>query len=103
MSGLPSLLGVLRLAAASALVALAFGGCTTWTAPAGIDDAPLRERSVSATRQGVRVSATVLGSDDSKRIFGADINKSHVQPLWIEVQNRTAQALWLLQSGTDPD
>lgn len=103
MSGLPSLLGGLRLAAASALVALAFGGCTTWTAPAGIDDAPLRERSVSATRQGVRVSATVLGSDDSKRIFGADINKSHVQPLWIEVQNRTAQALWLLQSGTDPD
>ncbi|MFP3647699.1 LssY C-terminal domain-containing protein [Paraburkholderia sp. SIMBA_054] len=49
------------------------------------------------------MSVAVLGSDDSKRIFGADINKANIQPLWIEVQNRTSQPLWLLHSGTDPD
>ena len=74
-----------------------------WTAPTNIDDAPLRERAVSATKQDAHVSVAVLGSDDSKRMFGADINKTNVQPLWIEVENRTSQTLWLLHSGTDPD
>jgi hypothetical protein len=36
-------------------------------------------------------------------MFGADVNKNNMQPLWIEVQNRTSQPLWLLHSGTDPD
>jgi hypothetical protein len=88
---------------ASVVLPLVFAGCATWTAPTNLDYAPLRERAVSATRQDVRVSVAVLGSDDSKRIFGANINKANIQPLWIEVQNRTSQPLWLLHSGTDPD
>jgi hypothetical protein len=85
------------------LVILACAACTTWTAPTNIDDAPLRQRAVSATSQNVRVSAAVLGSEDSRRMFGTDINETNVQPLWVEVQNGTSQPLWLLQSGTDPD
>ncbi len=49
------------------------------------------------------MSATVLGSEDSKRIFGVDINATQVQPVWIEVENTTPDMLWLLHSGTDPD
>ncbi|MGF6597270.1 hypothetical protein P3T23_001987 [Paraburkholderia sp. GAS448] len=103
MSRLRSLQRALRRTAGSVVLSLAFTGCATWSAPTSINDAPLRERAVSATSQDVRVSAAVLGSEDSKRMFGADINKTHVQPLWIEVQNRTSQPLWLLRSGTDPD
>ncbi|MGO4810844.1 LssY C-terminal domain-containing protein [Cupriavidus sp. 2MCAB6] len=58
---------------------------------------------MSETKQGVRVSAAVLGTEDSKRMFGADINKSNVQPVWFEVHNGTSHPLWLLRSGTDPD
>src|SRR5579864_2599286 len=103
MSRLRSLQRALRRTAGSVVLSLAFTGCATWSAPTSINDAPLRERAVSATSQDVRVSAAVLGSEDSKRMFGADINKTNVQPVWIEVQNRTSQPLWLLQSGTDPD
>ncbi|MEM5314738.1 LssY C-terminal domain-containing protein [Paraburkholderia sp. JHI869] len=85
------------------VLALALAGCTTWHEPSGADDTLLRERAVSTINHGVRVSATVLGSEDSKRIYGADINNTKVQPLWVEVQNGTSQALWLLRSGTDPD
>ena len=94
------LAGALMLAL---LLALTLAGCATWQPPPEADDRPLREREVSDTRQDVRVSATVLGSEDSKRIYGADINGTKVQPLWIEVHNGTSQALWLLRSGTDPD
>jgi LssY C-terminus len=103
MSRLSSLQRALKNAACGTVLLLAFAGCTTWSAPTSINDAPLRERAVSATRQDVRVSAAVLGSDDSRRMLGADINRTNVQPIWIEVQNGTSQPLWLLQSGTDPD
>ncbi|SAK96986.1 hypothetical protein AWB76_07362 [Caballeronia temeraria] len=83
--------------------ALALAGCATWHAPPDVDDEPLRQREVSATSRGVRVSATVLDSEDSKRMYGADINSTGVQPLWVEVENQTSQALWLLRTGTDPD
>jgi hypothetical protein len=82
---------------------LALTGCATWHVPPESDDGPLRQREVSATSRGVRVSATVLGSEDSERIYGADINRTGVQPLWIEVRNGTSQPLWLLRSGTDPE
>ncbi|MEM5330423.1 LssY C-terminal domain-containing protein [Paraburkholderia sp. JHI2823] len=84
-------------------VALALAGCATWQAPPQVDETPLRERAVSAISHGVRVSATVLGSEDSKRMFGADVTRNGVQPLWVEVQNGTSRGLWLLRSGTDPD
>ncbi len=84
-------------------LALVLAGCATWRAPPVADDGPLRQREVSATSREVRVSATVLGSEDSKRMYGTDLNRTGVQPLWIEVQNGTSQALWLLRSGTDPD
>ena len=58
---------------------------------------------MTATERDVRVTAAVLSAEDSRRMFGADVNKTDVQPVWIEVQNRTSQPLWLLRSGTDPD
>ena len=36
-------------------------------------------------------------------MFGADVNKTGVQSVWIEVQNQTPEPLWLLSPGTDPD
>ncbi|WP_321800374.1 LssY C-terminal domain-containing protein [Caballeronia sp. J97] len=84
-------------------LALTLAGCSTWHAPTDADDGPLRQRAVSAASHSVRVSATVLGSEDSRRMYGVDVNSTGVQPLWVEVQNGTSQVLWLLRSGTDPD
>ncbi|MFM0214540.1 LssY C-terminal domain-containing protein [Paraburkholderia caledonica] len=103
MNELPPLQYALKRVAASVFLLLTFLGCATWTAPVSTDDAPLRQRAVSDTQHGVRVSVAVLGADDSRRVIGADIGRNNIQPLWIEVENHTPQALWLLHSGTDPD
>ncbi|MFP4894988.1 LssY C-terminal domain-containing protein [Paraburkholderia sp. EG304] len=58
---------------------------------------------MSASNRGVRVSASLLGSEDSKRMLGVDVTRTGVQPLWIEAQNGTAQPLWMPRSGIDPD
>ena len=81
----------------------ALGGCTAWQAPERVDTASLQRRAVSATVQDVRLSAAVLSADDSRQMFGADINGTGVQPVWVEVENRTSHTLWLLRTGTDPD
>lgn len=79
------------------------GGCATWSMPEDVDDADLRERAVSKTAADVRLSASVLGSGDSKRLFGTDVNSSGIQPVWVEVENSGPDSLWLLRAGTDPD
>jgi hypothetical protein len=78
-------------------------GCATWQPPERVDDAGLRARAETATVNDVRVSAAVLSSEDSRAMFSADVNGAGVQPVWVEVDNRTSQLLWLLHSGTDPN
>jgi len=84
-------------------LALALVGCGTWHAPPGVDEATLRVRATTATRGDVHVGAVVVGEETARQMFGPDIGKAHVQPIWIEVENRSSQPLWLLRSGTDPD
>ena len=88
---------------AHAVLSLALAGCATWQAPAGIDDSALRARATTANGHDVRVSAVVVGEETSQQMFGPDIEKANVLPIWIEVENRSPQPLWLLRSGTDPD
>ena len=89
--------------AAILAAAIVVTGCATWAAPDDAGDAALRARALTASRQGVQVSAAVLGAADSLRMFGTDLTAGGVQPVWVEVRNGTGRALWLLRSGTDPD
>jgi hypothetical protein len=94
-----------RLLVMLALGALhgATGGCATWKKPEAVDDTPWRARAVSETVRDVRLSAAILGAEDSRRAFGEDVNATGIQPVWVEVENSTADTLWLLRAGTDPD
>ena len=85
-----------------AILALAVA-CSTWQAPADFSTSGLRERAQTATRHEIRVSAAVLSAEDRRRMLGVELDKTRVQPVWVEVQNRTADPLLLLRPGTDPD
>jgi hypothetical protein len=99
----PSLQRVFANTAYAASMALTLVGCASWQAPAEVSDAAVRDRAITTTVRDVRVTATVLSALDSASMLGADVNKTGVQAVWIEVENRTSQPLWLLRSGTDPD
>jgi hypothetical protein len=98
--GLHHLLASVLLAAS---LSLGVAGCATWQAPADFNDASLRARAVTDSGQGARVTAAVLSAEDSRRMLGADVNKTGVQSVWVEVRNQTPEPLWLLSPGTDPD
>jgi hypothetical protein len=82
---------------------LFLNACATWQAPTDTSDAALRARALTQAKGSVRVSAAVLGAQDSLRMLGTDVTATGVQPVWIEVLNDSEQVLWLLRSGTDPD
>jgi LssY-like putative type I secretion system component LssY len=103
MSVLPSWQRVFANVTCAGSVALALAGCANWQAPAEVSDAALRARASTTTVRDVRVTAAVLSARDSVSMLGADVTKTNVQPVWVEVENRTPQPLWLLRSGTDPD
>jgi len=85
------------------MLGLILSGCATWQLPESFDVSVLRERAESETVGGIRLSAAVLSSAESQQMFGANVNQTGVQPVWIELENSTDQALWLMRSGADPD
>jgi len=82
---------------------VAAGCATTWQPPVDSNADALRARAVTQRVHDVQVSAAVLSVEDSRRMLGADVLETGVQPIWIEVQNGSQQALWLLRTGVDPD
>ena len=94
---------LLAIALCATSLSIGVAGCATWQAPADFNDARLRARAVTASRQGVSVMAAVLSAEDSRRMFGADVNATGVQSVWIELRNQTPEPLWLLRPGSDPD
>lgn len=82
---------------------LVISGCATWQQPETFDVSVLRARAETETVSGIRLSAAVLSSAESQQMFGAKVNQNGIQPVWIEIENSTDQALWVMRSGTDPD
>ena len=86
-----------------ALVCLVLQGCATWQPPPNPAEQPWRDRAVTQTSQDVTLKAAVLSADECIQLFGDDLNARGIQSVWVEVINGSANSLWLLQSGTDPD
>ncbi len=88
---------------------LALAGCATWQAPPPFDESDFRRRSAAGVIEGgdgsadVEVRALVLAPADSERLLGADVSVHGVEPVWIEIDNRSDKQLVFLHSGADPD
>jgi len=82
---------------------LAISGCATWQSPADPSVENIRARAVSETSGDVDVRAAILSAEDTRRIFGADLNATGVQVVWVEVDNRSSVPLRFLHTGTDPN
>jgi hypothetical protein len=84
-------------------VYLPLQGCATWQPPPTFEGHAWRERAATQSTQNVTIKAAVLSADECIQLFGDDLNARGIQSVWVEVINRSAQPLWLLQSGSDPD
>ncbi|MCZ6806552.1 MAG: LssY C-terminal domain-containing protein, partial [Deltaproteobacteria bacterium] len=87
--------------------AVAFGaawlalGCAGFK-PQPMDQIAFRERTQSREREGLRVTVSVPDRDEARRIFGVDLAKKHIQPVWLEIENRSEIPYVFMRTALDP-
>ena len=92
------------MAAVGLALLLLTGACASpFERPAPLDDGPLRARAVTKTDDGIRVSAAVPSGDESRSIFGVDLDQRGIQPLWLEIENGSERSVYFLPTGLDPE
>lgn len=79
-------------------------GCATRAYhPRPMEEVPFKERAQTQYEGGVRVTAAVLSGEECKEIFGLDLYKRGIQPIWIEIENTSKEYVAFLAYGIDPD
>lgn len=77
-----------------------FGGCATF-APRPLDEDSIQRQAVSQTENGIRVSAAVLGSKQTEAVFGLQLYRKGIQPIWLKIENQTPHRMWFPQLSVD--
>jgi hypothetical protein len=79
---------------------LPFWGCATFN-PQPLDKAVIYERAETQTERGVRVTAAVLSAAEAELVFDRPLYKEGIQPVWLEIENKTDHRMWFAQVSVD--
>jgi hypothetical protein len=77
-------------------------GCATFH-PMPLSEVPFRERAVSQEDDRVRVTVVALSPDESRMAFGVELADRDIQPVWVEIENKSENPYWMFPMQTDPD
>ncbi|MDH4047271.1 MAG: LssY C-terminal domain-containing protein [Gammaproteobacteria bacterium] len=88
---------------AGTVLALCLAGCASGFKPKTIDQVPFRDRSVTQVENGIRVTTAVPDAGETRDLFGISLYRKRIQPVWIEIENMTAEDIWFLPFGVDSD
>ena len=83
------------------LLLMAIQGCARHH-PLPSSESIFFERAQSKTMNDVKVTTAVPSSEETRQIFGVDLYRHNIQPVWIEVDNQDDKAIWFLPIGVDP-
>ena len=81
---------------------VALSGCASFR-PEPLEKVPFLERSERQSRGGLAVAVAVPDRRETKRVFGVDLYGRGIQPVWVEIENRTDAPYWFMLHGIDPD
>jgi len=77
-------------------------GCAT-TKPPPADPLAYKSRTKTSVNEKVTVTVAVPTIAEVRAIYGVDLASKHIQPVWMEVKNDSADPYWFLPSGMDPE
>ena len=82
---------------------IAAGCASTSYRPSSIEEVGALARLQTQSRNGLEVSATVLSPQETETLFGADLAKEMVQPVWLDVRNDTDRPYLFFPVSLDRD
>jgi hypothetical protein len=68
-----------------------------------MEEVPFLERAQTQVENNVRVTAAVLGAEESKAVFGLPLYTKGIQPIWLEIENNDEERVWFSPVGLDPN
>lgn len=81
---------------------LAFSGCITYR-PQPEDHASFMERAETQTQGNITTTIAVLSDKEAKKVFGINLAKKGVQPVWVEIKNQTSTPYVFIPRNMDPN
>ena len=80
-------------------------GCATTSVyqTPSIEDLGILDRAVIRSEGEIDVTVAVPSPDEARNLFGFKIDKKHIQPIWIEIVNKSDRDHWFLSHSLDPD
>ena len=76
-------------------------GCASFNPRPGTEPLFLT-RAETQTENNVRIKAAVPDAVETRQIFGVDLYRNGVQPVWVEIKNMDDKPVWFLPAGIDP-
>lgn len=76
-------------------------GCAAYN-PRPLSESLFLERAQTKVENNVRVKAAVPDAAETRKIFGIDLYRRGIQPVWLEIENKDEQPIWFFPVGIDP-
>jgi hypothetical protein len=80
---------------------VAVHGCAAYN-PLPSSEAIFLERVQTKTDNHIQLSAAVPSAQETRQIFGVDLYRHDIQPVWIEIDNQDEKPMRFLPVGVDP-
>ena len=71
--------------------------------PLPVDPLAYRNRTESSVKEDVTVTVAVPTISEAQAIYSVELSSKHIQPVWVEVKNDSADTYWFLPLGLDPE
>jgi len=92
--------GIAGRTLATLFFSLALAACASTPEP--VYQGSYLDRAETQEKEGIRVTAAVPSAEESRQIFGKPLYKLGIQPVWLEIENQTDEAVSFLPVGLDP-
>ena len=89
-------------AAIGVALLLNLGGCASFD-PVPIDQVPFKERAQTKESEEIKLTVAVLSNEETEQVFGLPLADQGVQPVWLEIENRSTKPYMLLTATVDFD
>jgi len=93
---------VIYLGALFCLTSLA-PACATFQPTASLQELNLGARLQAESKRDLRVAVALPSGAEANALFGIDLASRGIQPVWLEIENRSQRPFWFLPTGLDPE
>ena len=77
-------------------------GCASFQ-PVPLEEVGFLERSKSKTEGDLTVTVSVLSQEEARLAFDSKLYKKKIQPVWVQVDNKSQEHLWFLPRDLDAE